>query len=99
MGLNVIQLNFNSSGALPLLVLWVFAMSLLYHMLTEVWHSSERAVVNCFPLQDGFTALMLASQEGHKRVVETLLKGGARVDVQREVPLHWAVHNSSHFEN
>ena len=32
--------------------------------------------------------LMLASQEGHERIVETLLRGGARVDMHDEVPLY-----------
>jgi len=41
------------------------------------------------PLQDGLTALILASQEGHDVVVETLLKGGATVDMSDEVLLYW----------
>ena len=32
--------------------------------------------------QDGWTALMLAAQEGHSNVVETLLQHGASVDMQ-----------------
>jgi len=35
-GLNVTQLIFNSLGALPLLVLWVFAMFLLSHIMLRV---------------------------------------------------------------
>jgi len=36
---------------------------------------------------------MLASQQGHERIVDTLLKGGARVDMQTKVPLYWVVHD------
>jgi len=36
---------------------------------------------------------MLASQQGHKRIVDTLLKGGARVNMQTKVPLYWVVHD------
>ena len=36
-------------------------------------------------VQDGWTALMMASQEGHGEVVEKLLEKGASVDVQNEV--------------
>ena len=35
--------------------------------------------------QDGFTALMIASQNGRVEVVNTLLQLGARVDLQRKV--------------
>jgi len=35
LGLNVTQLIFNSSGALPLLVLWVYVMFLLSHIMLE----------------------------------------------------------------
>ena len=42
-----------------------------------------------FPLQDGWTALMLSCQNGHERVVEMLLNGGATVDMQAKVLLYW----------
>ena len=35
--------------------------------------------------QDGGTALMLAAQNGHSNVVETLLQHGASVDMQSVV--------------
>ena len=35
--------------------------------------------------QDGFTALMCASQNGHVNVVEKLLAAGANYDLQTEV--------------
>ena len=38
------------------------------------------------------TALMAASQEGHERVVEAQLKGGATVGIQDEV-IHFGVVN------
>ena len=47
--------------------------------------SSEWAPVVVVPLQDGWTAMMCACQEGHEHVVEALLKGGATVDIQDEV--------------
>ena len=36
-------------------------------------------------LQDGITALMAASQEGHFSTVKQLIKAGASLDVQRTV--------------
>lgn len=36
-------------------------------------------------LQNGFTALMLASQNGHKVVVLALLRAGASIDAQEKV--------------
>ena len=35
--------------------------------------------------QDGGTALMLAAQDGHSNVVETLLQHGASVDMKKTV--------------
>ena len=35
--------------------------------------------------QDGVTALMLAAQNGHSNVVETLLQHGASVDMKETV--------------
>ena len=43
------------------------------------------AHVSYRPLQDGVTALMAASQEGHELVSESLLKKGATVDLQTQV--------------
>ena len=37
------------------------------------------------PLQNGWTAMVYASQEGHEHVVEALLKEGATVDIQEKV--------------
>ena len=47
--------------------------------------SSEWTPVVVIPLQNGWTAMMFACQEGHEHVVEALLKGGATVDIQDEV--------------
>ena len=47
--------------------------------------ASSWAAVPIVPLQDGWTAMMYACQEGHERVVEALLKGGATVDLQAKV--------------
>ena len=38
-----------------------------------------------FVSQDGWTALMLASDSGHTDVVQLLLSSGAQVDLQDEV--------------
>ena len=35
--------------------------------------------------QDGWTALMVAAQNGHSNVVETLLQHGASVDMKKTV--------------
>ena len=51
---------------------------------------SESRVVKCttlnflYPLQDGITALFMASQEGHAEVVRILLQSGAQ-DMPRKV--------------
>ena len=47
--------------------------------------SYERASVVVVPLQDGWTAMTYACQEGHEYVVEALLKGGATVEMQAKV--------------
>ena len=39
----------------------------------------------CLPMQDGVSALMLASQEGHEQVADVLLRGGASPQLQLEV--------------
>ena len=39
---------------------------------------------HCVP-QNGWTALMVASHEGESEVVQELLSGGAKVDLQTEV--------------
>ena len=49
-------------------------------------HLSELLLL-FFPLQDGRTALLVASQKGHEVVVEALLKAGATVDMQHGVLL------------
>ena len=36
-------------------------------------------------LQDGYTPLIAASQEGHKDIVEVLLNHGAKVDLPNKV--------------
>ena len=35
-------------------------------------------LLSCPPLQDGVTALLMASQEGHEEVVRLLLQSGAQ---------------------
>ena len=39
----------------------------------------------CFPMQDGFSALIVASQEGHEQVVDVLLGHGVSPHLQTEV--------------
>ena len=41
--------------------------------------------IGTVPLQNGWTAMVYASQEGHEDVVEALLKEGATVDIQEKV--------------
>lgn len=41
-----------------------------------------------FP-QNGFTSLMIASQNGYKEVVSALLRGGANTDTQEEVSMYY----------
>ena len=36
-------------------------------------------------LQDGYTALILASQKGHKHIVELLIQSGAKLDIKSNV--------------
>ena len=38
-----------------------------------------------FVQQDGWTALMLASDSGHTKVVQLLLSSGAKIDMQNKV--------------
>ena len=45
------------------------------------------------PIQEGSTALMVASQWGYEVVVEALLKAGATVDMQGKVLLCWAFYH------
>ena len=40
---------------------------------------------NTIPLQDGFTPLLFASQEGHTAVVKLLLEAKANPDLQNKV--------------
>ena len=65
----------------------VFAtLLLLWFTCVFALHLSELLFV--LPVQDGFTALMLASMNGHDVVLETLLKGGATVNMQGKVLLY-----------
>ena len=41
--------------------------------------------------QDAWTAMMLAAQDGHSNVVETLLQHGASVDIQNVVSIFWVM--------
>jgi len=52
---------------------------------------SSSTTVKAEYLQDGWTALMFSCKHGHERVVETLLNGGATVDIQAKVLLYWIV--------
>ena len=46
---------------------------------------STLSLVHVLLSQDGFTALMCASQHGHVNVVEKLLAAGANHDVENKV--------------
>ena len=59
-------------------------------------HLCELLLLYVLPLQNGDTAMILASTEGHEVVVKALLKAGATVDMQEEVLLYWTFSNSSH---
>ena len=58
----------------------------------------EWAAVVDLPLQNGDTALMVASAKGHEVVVEALLKAGATEDMQAKVLLLLKVHQLFSFE-
>ena len=45
-----------------------------------------------YPVQDGSTALYVAAQEGHLRVVEMLLKANADVNIKAKVRIAVHVH-------
>ena len=51
------------------------------------WHlwTSPRVVVSCVYVQNGASALLMASEQGHVNVVKILLQNYARVDVFDEV--------------
>ena len=55
---------------------------------------SNQLSIVIHPLQDGWTGLIWASSEGHEVVVETLLKGGATVDMQAKVLLFYQLFTS-----
>ena len=45
-----------------------------------------------YPVQDGWTALHAAAQEGHSRVVEMLLEANADVNIKTNVRIAVHVH-------
>ena len=49
-------------------------------------------IVLCHSLQNGATPLILASQEGHKDIVEVLLNHGAEVDLPDKVSVCVSYH-------
>ena len=51
----------------------------------RVHHCNYNTVLSHSVPQDGWTALMLASDSGHTDVVQLLLSSGAQVDLQDEV--------------
>ncbi len=55
-------------------------------MCSPAYHSSLDSV------QNGATALYIAAQNGHLRVVELLIAAMARVDVQEEVRFNCSYH-------
>jgi len=63
-------------------------MFLLLHVVL-VFHLCELLLF--FSLQDGWMALMFSCEHGHESVVETLLNGGATVDMQEKVLVYWIV--------
>ena len=48
-------------------------------------------LVLCIIYQDGWTALMLASQQGHKEVAKLLIDHGANKDIQNKVSVIYVV--------
>ena len=84
-GLIVTQLFWSASSTFPSTSWWLSHDIVFTGILTI--HLNELLVV--LPLQDGRTALMEASSEGHEVVVEALLKAGTTVDVQAKVLLYW----------
>ena len=46
---------------------------------------------NCLCLQDGFSPLYIAAQEGHNEVVAGLLGAGANVNIATKVRVGWII--------
>ena len=51
-------------------------------------YSALTCIIHYFVLQNGFTPLYMAAQEGHVDVVRTLLSRGANQQVTTEVSLY-----------
>ena len=72
---------------------YCYSIKALVHVLADInsylefleltWHSYECST--SYNSQNGWTALMSASHNGHSNVVETLLQHGASVDQQKDV--------------
>ena len=54
------------------------------YITAALFHIHQHCCSHCVP-QDGWTALMLASSDGHKDTVSVLLSAGAQADLQDEV--------------
>ena len=48
-------------------------------------------------VQDGWTALMMATNNGHDDIVDLLVKAGARLDVQNKVGGQWCWTRTPHL--
>ena len=58
-----------------------------FNYLLHVHHCDSTVLSHCVP-QDGWTALMYASDSGHTDIVQLLLSAGAKVDLQDAVVRH-----------
>ena len=58
-----------------------------FNFLFHVHHCDSTVLSHCIP-QEGWTALMLASDSGHTDVVQLFLSTGAQVDLQDAVVRH-----------
>ena len=67
--------------------------------LSLIFYSYIHYCGNHFVLQNGWTALMLASDSGHTDIVQLLLSSGAKVDLQNKVRhiMLYLVHKSDGF--
>ena len=63
---------------------WAWVCNRILHISNTCTHTSTHTHKHIC-MQDGFSPLYSASQEGHDRIVEMLLQAGATVDLQMKV--------------